>query len=364
MDESCNKSGTYVPYSSYPFGTLLAGSLSPPPSLCNEPIFQIPKSDGGCGSTGIQQKVPKIQLLNKTVVDARSNKSNPLRGQNTSSRVQPSNMANFFLGQESLSDFSEGGDGSLKGFPVSPLYNFGNAPLQFSQVESTSVHWPQAVKPVKCQQFENIFQHPKQQNIHKFTQPFVGFGNENQVAFQKGMQNTTMSRDKIWGQHSSAGYLSATNPALQSKTANKSKSVENTKTRAKKKGLISSSNVNMLRARRKQRKKIQQKNKSLHKTELCTHWMLTSTCTFDEKCYFAHGIEELKKRVRVGNFKTQPCVDCPREKSNCMFGSRCNYCHPGEAMRRTGGSIYFDVDYYKDLKREFPNTDYPFGIFL
>jgi len=51
---------------------------------------------------------------------------------------------------------------------------------------------------------------------------------------------------------------------------------------------------------RKQRKKIKKKNKSLHKTELCIHWTLTSVCSFKRKCYFAHGIDELKKRVRCG----------------------------------------------------------------
>merc|ERR1719383_1667384 len=79
---------------------------------------------------------------------------------------------------------------------------------------------------------------------------------------------------------------------------------------------------------RKQRKKVQQKNKALHKTELCTHWTLTSTCKFKEKCYFAHGIDELKRRSRGGNYKTQPCVECPTQEGRCFFGSRCNYCHP------------------------------------
>jgi len=115
---------------------------------------------------------------------------------------------------------------------------------------------------------------------------------------------------------------------------------------------------------RKRRMKIQRKNKSLNKTELCTFWTLTTTCAFKQKCYFAHGIEELRKRIRVYNFKTQPCVDCPRENNKCMFGSRCNYCHPGEAMRRTCGSTYFDVDYYEDLSKKFPSNEYPYGIFL
>jgi len=158
----------------------------------------------------------------------------------------------------------------------------------------------------------------------------------------------------------------------------KTKDVENSNRskskpwKKKKRGLIISINSNALKKERtkhslilrKQRKLIQQKNKSLHKTELCTHWMLTSNCTFKGKCYFAHGIGELRKRLRPCNFKTKPCVDCPPEEGQCLFGRRCNYCHPGEAIRRTVSSTYFDIDYYKDLKKEFKDNEYPFGIFV
>jgi len=143
-----------------------------------------------------------------------------------------------------------------------------------------------------------------------------------------------------------------------------SKAKGKVKRKESKKGLISTLKHNERKVNRKQSKKIQEKNKALHKTELCNHWTLTSTCTFEDKCYFAHGIRELKKRVRVGNFKSQPCVDCPRDNSQCEFGSRCNYCHPGEAIRKALGSSYYDVDYYIKLKKEFSKNDYPYGIFL
>jgi len=185
---------------------------------------------------------------------------------------------------------------------------------------------------------------------------------QNQVAVQKVTKNTSQR----WGQQTlSAGerQIAATN--LQTTNAkNESKSSEKINTCGKNKGPILISSAIQKAVTRKRRKKIQRKNKSLDKTELCTFWTLTSTCAFEGKCYFAHGVEELRKRIRVCNFKTQPCVDCPREKTKCMFGSRCNYCHPGEAMRRTGGSTYYDVDYYKDLRKEFPNNEYPYGIYL
>jgi len=145
---------------------------------------------------------------------------------------------------------------------------------------------------------------------------------------------------------------------------NESKKMWNIKTNRKKKNLITNSNNIKRKEPQQQRKKVKKKNKSLHKTELCAHWTSTSSCKFEGKCYFAHGIEELRKRVRMANFKTYPCVDCPLERSRCMFGLRCNYCHPGEALRRVVDSSYFDVDYYENLKKKFPNNDYPFGIVI
>jgi len=156
---------------------------------------------------------------------------------------------------------------------------------------------------------------------------------------------------------------------LKPKPNPKPKAKPKTSNARKKSGLISTNSGNKERTKhnlmlRKQRKRIQQKNKSLHKTELCTHWMLTADCTFKGKCYFAHGIEELRNRARLSNYKTKPCVDCPPRNGRCLFASRCNYCHPGEAIRRPVSKTYLDIDYYNDLKKEFKDNEYPFGIFI
>jgi len=108
-----------------------------------------------------------------------------------------------------------------------------------------------------------------------------------------------------------------------------------------------------------------EKKQSLYKTELCTNWTLTNTCTYGNKCHFAHGIDDLAPRTRLENFKTQPCCDPAREGSRrCLYGSRCNYCHPGEAIRRPAGRTYYDRDYYKDLQKDFGDNQYPFGIYV
>jgi len=112
------------------------------------------------------------------------------------------------------------------------------------------------------------------------------------------------------------------------------------------------------------RKKLHQKNKSLHKTELCTHWTLTSTCTFRGKCYFAHGLDELISRVRQGNFKTRPCVEYAVAGKRCRYGLRCHYCHPGEAVRCAVDEPYIDSDYNTALKKKYGDNKYPYGIYL
>ena len=102
------------------------------------------------------------------------------------------------------------------------------------------------------------------------------------------------------------------------------------------------------------------------KTELCTNWILTGSCTYGIKCHFAHGKNDLKPRMRVENYKTQPCCDPAREGCRrCMYGRRCNYCHPGEAIRRPHPTPYYDSDYYNALSKDFgEDNEYPFGIYI
>jgi len=363
---NCQTPGMFVPYSPGPFG-MYTGSPSPPPSLCSEPIFQMPTIDNICKSPRVQMKNPKIQLLNKTLGDARKKKNNPPRGQTITSRAELPSMVNFFQCRDSMSSLSElSCDGGVRAVPMSPLFNCSNTPIKFPQAKISSAQFPQAVNLLHCSQ-QSIFQFPMQPISQNMTQPLVKFESQNQFVQQQPMQNNTFSGPSKWEQplkeEETVKHISKVRRS-EARSSSRSKPSRKTKASEKKKGLISTAKDTIKKSRKKHRKKIQQKNKSLHKTELCTNWMLTSTCSFGGKCYFAHGIEELKKRVRVGNFKTQPCVDSPREESQCMFGSRCYYCHPGEAMRRTICSSYYDVDYYKALRNDFPKIEYPFGIFL
>lgn len=108
--------------------------------------------------------------------------------------------------------------------------------------------------------------------------------------------------------------------------------------------------------------------KDLYKTEICQNWLRTKNCSYGSKCHYAHGFADMRARMRIETFKTQPCADPARKGCQmCMYSGRCNYAHPGEAIRRMGprqGSQYFDQEYYEAIKRDFPTNDFPFGIYV
>lgn len=357
----------------------VAGSPSPPLSVCSEPILQFPMPDGGSGIPGVQLKTPRIQLLNKTMGDA-CKKKNP-RGHNLTPRIEPPDMMNFFQPGLPFPDYlSDSGDGGMISGREWPQFRFNPTPYQFPQPKSNTFqhpkldaqfHYPQSElnMQIPCFQMEGwwnqpMHQQPELANVRQVSSGWVHPASLRQIPYppsrniKKQPQRVTNPnnyvRTKPVSNENDSKAKRKPAPARQKKrmiTTIKTSEIKKERTKH-----------NVLQ--RKQRKQVQQKNKSLHKTELCTHWSLTSKCTYKGKCYFAHGIEELKKRARLSNFKTRPCVDCPPENGRCLFGSRCNYCHPGEAIRRAVGSMYFDIDYYRALRKEFKDNEYPFGIFI
>jgi len=370
MDVSYYAPGAYIPYcTNYGGAVFHTGSPSPPSSLFSEPI-QLPMLEVRCDSPGIQQNAQRIQLLNKTMVDAHTKKT-VVRGHNLPSRPEPPDMINFFPTMNTPPNhLSANGEGSINCGSESPQVRYIRSPYTFSPSNSIQYNYPRFDAPFQFPQSEQRGHVAYQQNFH-----------------QHGQNNSSMS---AWRHSASPPYPSTRKcrkqpkqdtETLNSKGTKKESGEGNSKFKRKptklekkpatsaahKNGLITIRNTDALtkeRTKRKQRKRVQKKNKSLHKTELCTHWTLTKNCTFKGKCYFAHGIDELQKRVRVGNFKTRPCIDCTSKDGQCVFGSRCNYCHPGEGIRRTVGSSYIDRDYYIDLRKKFKNNDYPFGIFV
>lgn len=65
------------------------------------------------------------------------------------------------------------------------------------------------------------------------------------------------------------------------------------------------------------------------KTEICRNWELYGQCKFGDKCAFAHGESELKKRKMTFNYKTKPCKQF-FELGYCSYGIRCQFSHKQE----------------------------------
>jgi len=63
------------------------------------------------------------------------------------------------------------------------------------------------------------------------------------------------------------------------------------------------------------------------KTELCQNWEAYSWCKFGDKCSFAHGEYELRKRTDVRpSFKVTQCRQFLAD-SFCPYGTRCQFIH-------------------------------------
>jgi hypothetical protein len=81
---------------------------------------------------------------------------------------------------------------------------------------------------------------------------------------------------------------------------------------------------------------------------------------------FAHGLEELRSRPRPSNFRTKVCEDLSRGDYICSYyknnENRCNFAHPGDALRVNFGKDYFDDEYAKQL--DLHEESFPRGVFI
>ncbi|ELQ73801.1 CCCH-type Zn-finger protein [Trachipleistophora hominis] len=70
-----------------------------------------------------------------------------------------------------------------------------------------------------------------------------------------------------------------------------------------------------------ERKKIE-----LYKTEICRSYEENGYCRYNEKCQFAHSIDELRKINRHPRYKTEICKTY-WEEGTCPYGKRCCFIH-------------------------------------
>ncbi|XP_061664467.1 cysteine three histidine 1 [Syngnathoides biaculeatus] len=69
-----------------------------------------------------------------------------------------------------------------------------------------------------------------------------------------------------------------------------------------------------------------------YKTELCVSYASTGSCSYAERCNFAHGLQDLHVPFRHPKYKTELCRNYHFE-GYCYFGSRCLFVH-GAAEQR------------------------------
>jgi len=352
MDKNCEQSGENPHFSS--ILSLIAGFPSPSPSMFSEPI-QNPISSQGFKVRELQPKSPRIQVLNKTMGDTQR-KNYPF-------------CKNVGLVEPAAVSFKT--KGSSKG--TSDSVNFGNKHIPHSvpKLKSTPFHYHfqyphlESWRQIECVK-------PQHHNQQRSKNQLVENGESTfpiVISLQKrNFRNLTLTK------HSKQDTDLPSYTLIKPKTFDCGTAINRKPVNLWPKPVITGQNQGAIASQKKRNKKkiqrrekrkwIKRKNKLLHKTELCIHWALTSTCKFKGRCFFAHGIDELKNRIRPTNFKTRPCADCAPKDGRCTYGTRCNYCHPGEAIRRNVGSAYFDRDYYKDLMNNFKDIEYPFGIFI
>jgi len=64
------------------------------------------------------------------------------------------------------------------------------------------------------------------------------------------------------------------------------------------------------------------------KTELCKFWQRGEHCIFGESCAFAHGLEQLKKKVHVtSQYRLSHCHQFHTAPFYCFYGERCQFAH-------------------------------------
>jgi len=66
--------------------------------------------------------------------------------------------------------------------------------------------------------------------------------------------------------------------------------------------------------------------KSKKKTKLCKNFEIYGTCKYGNMCNYAHGEEELFKKVTPNNFMTKLCTSF-QDNGVCMYGKKCQFLH-------------------------------------
>ena len=103
-------------------------------------------------------------------------------------------------------------------------------------------------------------------------------------------------------------------------------------------------------------------NDPKYRTELCKNWILTGQCKFGNRCIFAHGEEELRKKMHLTeNFKSRLC-QVFHKKGYCAYGTRCQFLHTHINVDRKYQKSYVNlirtnINYVNKVIKETQNNE-------
>jgi hypothetical protein len=341
METICQSCGASPPFP----GSVAEGLRSPSLTCLREPI--IPSLSLNKSSFSVlQHKSPRIPVFDRTMVEKIHGQK--LRSKELARAKKFMNVVAVPVVPESTTDFTVGGYKNIVRYSVPKLKTTPfHYPFQYPHLES----WRQIAR-FRSRNYNGptVQKQAKQQGLLGF--PAVGHEESNHRKLN--CQSMTIKKNLPLKDDLPSSTL------LKPKFFDGDTAIMRKPGKLwKNKSLIKQKLLGKIKGKRTQRK-----SNILHKTELCVNWALTFACKFGDNCNFAHGVDELKNRVRPSNYKTGPCADCALKNRKCLYGQRCNFGHPGEAIRRNVGSAYFDREYYKDLQVNFKDNEYPFGIFV
>ncbi|OMJ67928.1 hypothetical protein SteCoe_34787 [Stentor coeruleus] len=105
--------------------------------------------------------------------------------------------------------------------------------------------------------------------------------------------------------------------------------------------------------------KINKKREDLNikfKTEICRNLSL-GHCPFGDKCAFAHGIDEIRSKLKFSNYKTKDCKQF-HELGYCQYGSRCQFKHR-EISEETASNSSYSPETNRYITEESPKKRLP-----
>ena len=71
----------------------------------------------------------------------------------------------------------------------------------------------------------------------------------------------------------------------------------------------------------------QRNSRPVYKTEMCRILAKFGVCSYEQKCHFAHNVNELQSRPIPPKYKEKACIHFHTPGSICFYDSKCLFIH-------------------------------------